>query len=82
MALVDVRTSDSIPRVTGGVEDGLGRESGADRAPVSARGARYRAHFGSAQDDVRLDLLTAAARQKLAAGQCELPRRPFRTRPV
>jgi hypothetical protein len=38
----------------------------------SRRGSREIEHFGSAHDDVELELLKAAARQRLAAGQGEL----------
>ena len=38
----------------------------------SHRGSRETEHFGSAHDDVELELLQAAARQCLAAGQGEL----------
>ena len=38
----------------------------------SRRGSREIEHFGSAHDDVGLELLKAAARQRLAAGQGEL----------
>jgi hypothetical protein len=38
----------------------------------SHRGSRDIEHFGSAHDDVELELLKAAARQRLAAGQGEL----------
>jgi len=36
------------------------------------RGSRKIEHFGSAHDDAGLELLKAAARQRLAAGQGEL----------
>ena len=36
------------------------------------RGSREIEHIGSAHDDVELELLKAAARQRLAAGQGEL----------
>ena len=36
------------------------------------RGARQIEHIGSAHDEVELELLRAAARQRLAAGQDEL----------
>ena len=38
----------------------------------SRRGSRDIEHIGSAHDDAELELLTAAARQRLAAGQGEL----------
>jgi hypothetical protein len=38
----------------------------------SRRGSRDIAHIGSAHDDAELELLKAAARQRLAAGQGEL----------
>src|SRR6516225_1637526 len=38
----------------------------------SRRGSRDIEHLGSAHDDVELELLKAAARQRLAAGQGEL----------
>ena len=38
----------------------------------SHRGSRDIEHMGSAHDDVELELLKAAARQRLAAGQGEL----------
>jgi hypothetical protein len=38
----------------------------------SRRGSRDIEHIGSAQDDAELELLRAAARQRLAAGQGEL----------
>ena len=38
----------------------------------SRRGSRNIEHIGSAHDDAELELLKAAARQRLAAGQGEL----------
>ena len=38
----------------------------------SHRGSREIEHIGSAHDDLELELLKAAARQRLAAGQGEL----------
>jgi hypothetical protein len=38
----------------------------------SRRGSRDIEHIGSAHDDVELELLKAAARQRLVAGQGEL----------
>src|SRR5215213_11879241 len=52
-------------------KDRLGRAGGADRA-LSRRGSRDIEHIGSAHDDVELELLKVAARQRLAAGQGEL----------
>ena len=52
-------------------EDGVGRHGGADRVPL-APGSREKEHIGSAHDDAELELLKAAARQRLAAGQGEL----------
>jgi len=49
--------------------------SGATAVPMvysSHRGSRDIEHIGSAHDDVELELLKAAARQRLAAGQGEL----------
>ncbi len=49
--------------------------SGATAAQIvysSHRGSRDIEHIGSAHDDVELELLKAAARQRLAAGQGEL----------
>jgi hypothetical protein len=43
---------------------------GTDR-PFVAPGSRGIGHIGSARDDVELELLKAAARQRLAAGQGE-----------
>jgi hypothetical protein len=48
--------------------------SGATAAQVvhsSRRGSRDIEHTGSAEDDIELELLKAAARQRLAAGQGE-----------
>src|SRR5438477_4596014 len=42
----------------------------------SHRGSREIEHIGSAHDDAELELLKAAARQRMAAGQGELPLGP------
>lgn len=52
-------------------EDRLGRDLGAARV-LLAPGLWDIEHVGSAHDDVELELLKTAARQRLAAGQCEL----------
>jgi hypothetical protein len=48
----------------------------------SHRGSRAIKHLGSAHDDVQLELLKAAARQRLAAGQGELDLGLERTEPA
>jgi len=48
----------------------------------SRRGSRDIEHIGSAHDDVELELLKAAARQRLAAGQGELDLGLERAEPV
>jgi hypothetical protein len=52
-------------------EDVVGRDGGADRALIPS-GSRDIEHLGSAHDEVELELLKAAARQRLATGQGEL----------
>jgi hypothetical protein len=52
-------------------QDLLGRDGRADRALV-APGSRDIEHLGSAHDDAGVELLKAAARQRLVAGQGEL----------
>lgn len=52
-------------------EDVVGCDRGADRVLVSP-GAREIGHLGSAHSDAEVELLKAAARQKLRAGQGEL----------
>jgi hypothetical protein len=48
----------------------------------SRRGSRDIEHIGSAHDDAELELLKAAARRRLAAGQGELELGPERTEPA
>ncbi len=52
-------------------EDVVGRHRGADRV-LLAPGAREIEHIGSAHDNAELELLKAAARQRLVTGQGEL----------
>jgi hypothetical protein len=48
----------------------------------SRRGARDIEHIGSAHDDAELEILKAAARQRMAAGQGELDLGLDRTKPA
>ena len=52
-------------------KDGAGRDGRADGVRLSGGVAGYRA-IGPARDEAELEVLKAAARQRLAAGQDEL----------
>jgi hypothetical protein len=68
-ALIRARKVGPCPRTYG--EDRAGSDGGADCVLLPS-GSRDIGYTGSAHDDAALEVLTAAARQRLVAGQDEL----------